>query len=81
MPEMTAAKAIMAGIGATATAIGSAAATASVVLADDKVDFTEYGTIATAVALLIGTIYAVWKTPNKPKTQAQETYDWRKTGL
>lgn len=77
MPEMTAAKAIVAAIGTTATAVGTAMATASVVLADDKVDFTEYGTIATAVALLVGTIYAVWKTPNKPKTPGQGASDWR----
>lgn len=79
--ELTAAKAIAAAIGATATAVGTAMATASVVLADDKVDFTEYGAITTAVATLIGTIYAVWRTPNRPKTPAQEPYDWQNEGL
>lgn len=79
--EMTVAKAVVAAIGSTATAVGTAAATASVVLADDKVDFTEYGTIATALALLVGTIYAVWRTPNRPKTAAQVPYDWRTEGL
>lgn len=68
-PKVTSAKAVVAAIGATATAIATAAATAQVVLADGKLDFSEYGTIATAVALLVGTVYGVWKTQNKPLEQ------------
>lgn len=67
MPQKTtSAKAVVAAIGATATAVATAVATAQVVLADDKVDFTEYGTIAAAVATLVATVYGVWKTENKP---------------
>lgn len=53
-----------AAIGATATAVLTACATASTVLADDRVDFTEYGTIAAAVAALAGTVWGVWRVPN-----------------
>jgi hypothetical protein len=35
-------------------------------LADDAVDLTEYGTLATAAATLVATVWAVWRVPNKP---------------
>lgn len=50
--------------GATATAVLTAAATAAAVLDDDRVDFTEYGTIAAAVAALAATVWGVWRVPN-----------------
>lgn len=81
MSEMTSAKAIVAAIGTTATAVATAAATAQVVLADNKLDIGEYSTIAGALATLVLAVYGVWKTPNKPKTadQSEETWatDWR----
>jgi hypothetical protein len=67
LPPMTAVKAWVAALGATLTALTAAVATAQVVLADGKLDFSEYGTIAVAAATLIGTIYGVWRAPNKVK--------------
>lgn len=64
--KFTKAKMWAAAIGATATAIATAAATAQVVLDDGQLDASEYGTIATAAAVLFATIYGVWKTENKP---------------
>lgn len=61
----TKAKAVAAAIGATLTAAMAAVATAVTVLDDGALDFTEYGLIATAVATLGGTVYAVWRTENK----------------
>ncbi len=63
-PQMTAAKTIAAAIGATATAITTAVATAQLVLADGKLDLTEYGTVTVALLTLVTSIYAVWRTPN-----------------
>lgn len=62
---LTTAKAKVAAIGTTLTAITTALATVTVVLDDDKIDFAEIGSIATAVAVAAGTIYGVWRTPNK----------------
>jgi len=62
---LTKAKMWASAIGGTATAILTTCATATTVLDDDRVDFTEYGTIAAAAAALISTIYAVWKVENK----------------
>lgn len=64
--KFTAAKAIAAAVGSTLTALTTAWATARVVLEDSALDPAEYGLIVTAVATLIGTVYAVWRTPNKP---------------
>lgn len=63
---LTKAKMWASAIGGTATAILTACATATAVLNDDRVDFTEYGTIAAAAAALVSTIYAVWRVENKP---------------
>lgn len=62
---LTKAKMWASAIGGTATAVLTACATAATVLDDDRVDFTEYGTIAAAAAALISTVYAVWKVENK----------------
>lgn len=67
----TAAKAYVAAAGATLTALMAAVATATVVLDDDKVDFAEIGSIATAVVTLAGTIYGVWAVRNRPVSAAQ----------
>lgn len=66
-------KAILAAIGGTLTALMTALATAQVVLADDALDLTEYGTVVTAGATLVATVYAVWKATNKPVEPTQTT--------
>jgi hypothetical protein len=62
----TATKAWTAALGATATAITTALATVEVVLDDGNLDMSEYGIIAVAAATLIGTVWGVWKNPNRP---------------
>lgn len=62
----TKAKTYAAAIGGTLTALVTALATAQAVLDDGALDAAEYGLIATAAATLIGTVYAVWRTPNRP---------------
>lgn len=59
-------KAVASAIGATATAVTTAMATVSIVLGDDVVDAAEIGSVVTALAVLVGTVYAVWRTPNPP---------------
>lgn len=59
-------KAKVAAAGATVTAIMACLATAQVILDDGAIDFTEYGSIAAAVATLAGTVYGVWAVPNAP---------------
>jgi hypothetical protein len=66
---MRTAKAVVAAIGSTLTALSTAAATASVVLGDDKIDLGEISTITTAVVSLVATIYAVWRVPNQPAAE------------
>lgn len=64
--KFTTHKAWMAAIGSTITALSTFWASASLVLSDDQVDLNEYGSLATAVASLVVTVYAVWKVQNKP---------------
>ncbi len=71
------AKAVVAAIGTTLTALTTAAATASVVLDDDKIDLTEVSAITTAVVALVGTVYGVWKTVNRPVSAAQSGVNTR----
>lgn len=61
---MKTAKAVVAGIGSTLTALMTMLATISLVLDDDAVDVTEYGTLTTAIASLVLTVWAVWRVPN-----------------
>lgn len=61
---MKTAKAIVAGIGTTLTAVMTAITTVSFVLSDDAVDLNEIGTLATAAVTLGLTIWAVWRVPN-----------------
>ncbi|AIJ26351.1 hypothetical protein [Amycolatopsis methanolica] len=56
---MHALKAIVAAIGGLCTAVGP-------ILADNVLDWSEYGTVASALALAAGTVYGVWRVPNKP---------------
>jgi hypothetical protein len=62
---MKTAKAVVAAIGATATAVMTAVATAQVVLDDGALDAGEYGTLTTAAITLAVTVWAVWRVPNK----------------
>jgi hypothetical protein len=61
--RMTKAKAVAAAIGATATAIATAITAAS---SFDKLDAASIAGLVTIAFTLVGTIYAVWKTENKP---------------
>jgi len=61
----TKAKAVVAAIGTTATAVTTALATVSVAVGDDAIDVTEVGSIFTAVVALVSTVYGVWKTTNR----------------
>jgi hypothetical protein len=61
----TKAKAVVAAIGTTATAVTTALATVSVAVGDDAIDVSEVGVILTAVASLVSTVYGVWKTTNR----------------
>lgn len=69
LPEMTKAKAVVAGIGTTLTALTTALATVSVALSDDALDLAEISAVLTALLTAGATIYAVWRTPNKPVDQ------------
>lgn len=64
---MTAGKAVAAAIGATLTALTTALAAVQVALDDGALDAAEYGTLTTAAVVLVGTVYAVWRTPNHVK--------------
>jgi hypothetical protein len=59
------AKTVVAAIGATCTAILVALAVVQTVLADGKLDITEYSTLIGAAVTLVGTVYGVWRTENK----------------
>lgn len=65
--RFTAAKAWVAGIGATLTAVTTALATVQLVLADDAINLPEISTLTTAAVSLLATVYAVWRVPNKVK--------------
>lgn len=56
-------KAIVSAIGATATGITAAATAVSFALADDAIDITEIGGLATAIATLAATVWGVWRVP------------------
>lgn len=58
-------KAWVAGIGSTLTAATACLATVSVAVGDDVIDAQEISSIAGAVALMVGTVYGVWKAENK----------------
>jgi hypothetical protein len=72
-------KAWVAGIGATLTALSTALATVSVALGDDRVDASEVGAIATAAAVLVTTVYAVWQVPNPADNSDNNTGNHRNT--
>jgi len=72
----TSAKAVAAAIGTTLTAVTTALATVQLVLSDDAIDLAEVSTLATAAVSLAGTVYAVWRTENKPKYAGQSRSTW-----
>lgn len=63
--KTTSAKAIIAGIGNTLAAIVTAITVLNVALGDDKIDAGEVTGLVTAVLVMVTTIYAVWRVPNK----------------
>lgn len=69
---MKKAKAVVAGIGSTLTALMTMLTTISFVLDDDAVDVNEIGSLATAVVTLGLTIWAVWRVPNAGMVDEEE---------
>jgi hypothetical protein len=63
---VTAAKAYVAAIGATLTALTTALGVVSVAVGNDAVDASEMGAIVTAVVTLCATVWGVWRVPNQP---------------
>ena len=64
--DVTAAKAVVAGIGATITALLGALTVVSVAVNDGQLDGGEIGGLITTAITLITTVYGVWKVPNQP---------------
>ncbi len=75
--QTTPAKAIVAGIGTTLTALSTAVATATLVLDDDRVDLAEVTSITTALVTLGATVYGVWWTRNRPVSPGQSDVNTR----
>jgi len=69
---MKTAKAVVAGIGGTLTALMVMWATVSVAAQDDVFDAGEIGTIISAAVTLVMTIYAVWRVPNEGMVDEEE---------
>jgi sugar phosphate permease len=67
----TAAKAWIAAVGGTLTALTTALATAAVVLDDDRLDVSEVTAVTLALVTLASTVWGVWAARNKPKTAGQ----------
>jgi len=61
-------KAIVAGVGATLTALTTFWATVSIAFDNNSVDVGEYGIILTALLTLAGTVRTVWTVTNAPKS-------------
>lgn len=64
--KMTAVKAKVAAVGATLTAFLVALGPLQDALADGKLDLQEATTLGGVAVTLVGTVYAVWRAPNKP---------------
>lgn len=62
----TKAKAVTAAIGTTLTALTTALASVNIALSDNKLDGSDYGSLALALVTLLSSIYAVWRVPNQP---------------
>lgn len=61
------AKAWVAAVGATLTAVTAAWASVTTTLGDNHIDGGEAGTILTALFTLVGTVVAVWRVPNEKR--------------
>jgi len=61
-------KAVISAIGTTLTALATAWAAVENAGSDGLINAADYGSIATAVAAAVGTIYAVWRVPNRVVT-------------
>jgi len=64
--KFTAAKAKVAAIGATLTALLVALGPLQTALEDDRLDLGEVTTVGGALVTLGATVYGVWRTTNKP---------------
>ena len=64
--KVTAAKAKVAAVGATLTAILVALGPLQTALEDDRIDLGEATNLAGIAVTLAGTVYGVWRTRNKP---------------
>jgi len=69
---MKSAKAIIAGVGATLTALMTMWATVSVAAQDDAFDMGEIATLISTATTLALTIYAVWRVPNEGMVDEEE---------
>ncbi len=65
--KTTAAKAWVAAVGTTLTALTTALAAVSLALSDDALNMNEVSAIITAALTAGLTVYGVWRTENKPK--------------
>lgn len=77
---MKTAKAVVAAIGSTLTALMAALTTVTFVLDDDAVDLNEISSLVTAALTLGVTIWAVWRVPNAgyvPVDEVDETPAYR----
>lgn len=63
--RVTKAKTYAAAVGATLTALAVALPVVNDALSDDRVDGGEIATLITAAITLAGTVYAVWRVPNR----------------
>lgn len=63
--EFTKHKAVISAIGTTLTAVSTAWAAVQNATSDGLMDATDYGSIATAAAVAVATVYAVWRVPNR----------------
>lgn len=61
------AKAWVAAVGATLTAVTASWASVTTTFSDNVVDAAEVGTILTAALSLVGTVIAVWRVPNEKR--------------
>lgn len=68
LPDMTAVKAWVAAIGTTLTALTVAFAAVQAATADGSLDGGDIASIITAAVVCIGTVWGVWRAPNKVKT-------------
>lgn len=63
-------KAVISAIGTSLTAVATAWAAVENATSDGLMDATDYGSVATAVAVAVATVYAVWRVPNRARTDA-----------